>query len=394
MGGRLTVMPNEPKLTASSWRPVPRFGHLVTTTGVAHLSQRIRGPVIRVRRAWTLTECYRLITVRVRGIADGFVHAGRGCAHGGGGAVVTGWQVRQDPAALGLLAGEARTQADVAAFREATTRLLVDLVTPTRSLDVETAERIVSLRLREPEFATVLEAIPGGPDAAAERVLAEVRAFRPTALGAAGSLAAMVKVALLSQIDVLWWGHLPPYDSDDDVFAADDLLNLEALRRENRVLFRYRLQTSTLLARAARRAERQAMPDRAPRTAGLRFPLARAELVVVLNEIAAEFASLAPRGTPRLWVTSMARSIDYQRHLSSLGYSAPLPSAHCVGYAADVEMDWYRQFQADYMLQRVLLERQRAGDVNVIDEGQAWHICVRPGAGHALRLMPLQAVVG
>jgi hypothetical protein len=307
---------------------------------------------------------------------------------------VTGWQVRQDPAAHGLLAGEARAQADVAAFREATARLLADLITPARSLDIETAERVVSLRLLEPEFATMLETMPGGPEAATERVLAEVRSYRPTSLGGAGSMAAMVRIALLSQIDVLWWGHLGPYESDADVFAADDLLNLEALRRENRLLFRYRLQTSTLVGRATRKAQRGALPSRAPRTAGLRFPLARAELVVVLNEIAAEFASLAPRGTPRLWVTSLARSVDYQRHMSSLGYSALLPSAHCVGYAADVEMEWFRKFKADYVLQRVLLDRQRAGDINVIDEGQAWHLCVRPGAGHALRLMPLQAVAG
>ena len=68
-----------------------------------------------------------------------------------------------------------------------------------------------------------------------------------------------------------------------------------------------------------------------------------------------------------------------------------LPSAHCVGYAADIEMTWFRQFGADRMLQEVLLERQEAGEVNVIDEGQAWHVCVRPGAGRALRLVPEQS---
>ena len=46
-------------------------------------------------------------------------------------------------------------------------------------------------------------------------------------------------------------------------------------------------------------------------------------------------------------------------------------------------MDWFRQFQADQLLQDLLLEHQHAGELNVIDEGQAWHICVRPGAGRA-----------
>ena len=55
----------------------------------------------------------------------------------------------------------------------------------------------------------------------------------------------------------------------------------------------------------------------------------------------------SPPGTPPLWVTSLTRSVGHQRHLRSLGYAALLPSAHCVGYAADVEMSWFRRFGAD-----------------------------------------------
>ena len=164
------------------------------------------------------------------------------------------------------------------------------------------------------------------------------------------------------------------------------------LRQDNMLLFRYRLQTSSLLGRAARSAERRAAPDRLPRTAGLRFPCARSELIVLLNQIAREFAGVAPRGTPPLWVTSLARSVEHQRHLRGLGYAALLPSAHCVGYAADVEMTWFRRFNADKVLQAILLDRQDSGEINVIDEGQAWHVCVRPGVGRALQLIPQQPV--
>jgi hypothetical protein len=153
------------------------------------------------------------------------------------------------------------------------------------------------------------------------------------------------------------------------------------------LLFRYRLQTTSLLGRAARSAERRAVPDRAPRTAGLRFPCARSELIVLLNQIAQEFAAVAPRGTPPMWVTSLTRSVEHQCHLRSLGYAALLPSAHCVGSAADVEMTWFRRFGADQVLQSILLDRQAAEEINVIDEGQAWHVCVRPGAvGDVLHL--------
>jgi hypothetical protein len=308
--------------------------------------------------------------------------------------LVTGWQVRQQSGANGLLASSATRETDIAGYREAVADVLAELTGPGRCLTVEAAERILARRLREPEFAMVLSAVPHGPDAAIQRVLGELRSYRHNDRSSADDLAAMIRIALLAQIDLLWWGHLPAYQADDDVFAAEDLFHLEPLRRDKMLLFRYRLQTSTLLGRAARGAARRAVPDHAPRTAGLRFPCARAELIVLLNQIAAEFASLAPRGTPRMWVTSLARSVEHQRHLRALGYAALLPSAHCVGYAADIEMSWFRQFRADRALQDLLLERQRAGEVNVIDEGQAWHVCLRPGAGRALRLLPDHSAKG
>jgi hypothetical protein len=36
-------------------------------------------------------------------------------------------------------------------------------------------------------------------------------------------------------------------------------------------------------------------------------------------------------------------------------------------------MQWFRQFDQDNLLARLLFERQAAGQLNVIDEGQAWH---------------------
>jgi hypothetical protein len=280
------------------------------------------------------------------------------------------------------------------AYREAVSDVLAELASLGASPGVAMAERILARRLSEPEFAIVLSAMPSGPDAAIQRVLREIRIYRKSEHSSAGNLTAMVRIALLAQIDVLWWGHLPSYQSDADVLAAPDLLDLDALRRDGMLLFRYRRQASSLLARAARSAERLAIPDRVPNTAGLRFACAHAELIVLLNQIAAEFSQLTPPGTPPMWVTSLARSVSHQRHLRSLGYAALLPSAHCIGYAADIEMAWFRQYQADGILQSLLLDRQRAGEVNVIDEGQAWHLCVCPGAGRALRLVPDHSMIG
>jgi hypothetical protein len=289
-----------------------------------------------------------------------------------------------------LSAGAARRLSDLATYRDAVSDVLAELTRDDASPSVAAAERILGRRLAEPEFAAVLSATPSGPEAATLRILRDIRSYRHLSANSAGDLAAMIRITLLTQIDVLWWGHVAPYKTDADVVASRDLLQLDGLRSDGMVTFNYRRHATNKFSRAVRLAERAAAPNRAPVTAGLRFASARAELIVVLNRIAADFARLAPPGTPRLWVTSLARSVAYQRQLRSLGYAALLPSAHCVGYAADVEMTWLRNFEADYILQAVLLGHQRDGDVSVIDEGQAWHICVRPGAGRALRLIPRQ----
>jgi hypothetical protein len=303
---------------------------------------------------------------------------------------VTQGELSHASGARSLLAGEARRDADVAAYRDAVTGLLTELAGPSRYLTVENAERLLNRRLCEPVFTAVLSALPKGPDAAIRRIVDEVRSYRQNARSSAADLPAMIRIALLAQIDLLWWGHLPEYPTDAHVFAARELLHLEALRQDGMLLFHYRLQAASLLGRAARSAERRAAPERAPRTAGLRFPCARSELIVLLNQIAQEFAGVAPRGTPPMWVTSLTRSVEHQLHLRSLGYAALLPSAHCAGYAADLEMTWFRRFNADKVLQALLLHRQAMGELNVIDEGQAWHVCVRPGVGRALRLIPQQ----
>ena len=303
---------------------------------------------------------------------------------------VTGWSRTNQIGMDDLSAGAARRLSDVARYREAVADVLAELTAGDPRPSVAAAERLLGRRLAEPEFATVLSVTPSGTEAATQRMLRDIRSHRQLSVNSAGDLAAMVRITLLTQIDVLWWGHVPAYKSDADVLADTDLLHLDGLRHGGMLTFNYRRQATNVIARAARLAERAAAPSRAPAAAGLRLACARAELVVLLNRIADDFARLSPPGTPPLWVTSLTRSVAYQRHLRTLGYVALLPSAHCAGYAADVEMTWYRNFGADHILQAVLLGHQRDGDVNVIDEGQAWHLCARPGAGRALRLIPRQ----
>ena len=313
---------------------------------------------------------------------------------------MTMWLVDEDPAPAGAaVPSTVVSAADLTDYRSAVTDLVGEIAARARSggarlVERVRAERILTGRLSEPEFTPVLAATPHGVSGAIKRLMFEVRNYQPRASSSAPDLIAQLRVALLAQIDAMWWGSAPAYLTDADVLGSGHLVDLDVLRRSGLLRFRYRRQATTLVTRAVRAAERRAWPGRRPCTAGLRFARVRPEAAAILNQLGNEFAALAPAGTPPLWVTSLARSVEHQRHLRALGYSAALPSAHCAGYAADVEMAWFRRFGADTVLRDLLLDLQGAGDINVIDEGQAWHVCVSPAGGHALRRVPGARVGG
>jgi hypothetical protein len=274
------------------------------------------------------------------------------------------------------MADFAPCEPDVGPYRAAVGDLVAEFSQFDRS-DCRNAEHLLGRRLDEPAFVPVLEATPDGRDATSAKLLFEVRNYEPYR-NSASSLAALVRISMLAQIDAVWWGRDHTYQTDADLLDAAELTDLDELSAIGQLRFKYRHQADTLMSRAARSAERRALPGRSPRTAGLRQAKTRPQVVAWLNQLADDFSRLAPPGTPPLWVTSLTRSVGHQRRLRELGYVALLPSSHCVGYAADVEMAWYRRFHAHRILRGLLLDRQRADEVNVIDEGQAWHVCLRP----------------
>ncbi len=282
-----------------------------------------------------------------------------------------------DAASSGPPAEEfAPAEPDLKCYRAAVSDLVAE-VRRCGPTDSGCAESIVAKHLDSEPFADVLSCGPEGRDGTIARMCFDVRNFEPGP-HSSRSVAALVRISLLAQIDLLWWGHSPAYLTDADVLDATELVDLDHLYRVGQLRFSYRHQAGTFLARAVRSAERHAMPARSPRTAGLWIARGRPSILAWLNQLADDFAEIAPPGTPALWVTSLTRSAEHQRHLRSMGYVAPLPSAHCAGYAADIEMTWFRHHHAHRLLRGLLLDRQRADEVNVIDEGQAWHVCLRP----------------
>jgi hypothetical protein len=264
------------------------------------------------------------------------------------------------------------------AYRAAVEDLVEEASSRQRPSDLPIVERLLARRLGQPEFTAVLSYLDGGVDGAAGRFSREIRDYEAGARSSASDLPTFIRILMLSQIDSAWWSGTVPFNSDTDVLDSTELLDLDPLRSAKVLEFRYRAQPAGLPGRARDWAQRKALPGVRPRVAGLRFTRSRPAVLALVNQIAREFAAAAPPGTPRPWVTSMARSVEHQYRLRSLGYAAVLPSSHCAGYACDLEAVWFRRFDPGNLLARLLFERQEAGQINVIDEGQAWHFCVNP----------------
>lgn len=214
-------------------------------------------------------------------------------------------------------------------------------------------------------------------DAFAEDMVRTVEDFVPTGVSSARDIPGLAKVRLLAALDTAWWGSAPSFQTDDEVTCDRSLVDLRRARSRGALGFAFRTQAFGPLPRAARAADRRLLPGRTPSTIGMRLPYARQEMIDVLNSIAAEFSRWAP-SSPRLWVNSIVRSVAYQEDMRGSGYTAAAGSAHCAGWAADIEMAWMVRKGYGEILADVLRSRAEAAQLNVIDEGQAWHVCLNP----------------
>ncbi|GAB3979659.1 hypothetical protein V1634_16250 [Plantactinospora veratri] len=308
-----------------------------------------------------------------------------------------------------LTAGRTLRQASEASlselvgYRAAVAELLAEVAGHTSRDDLPRLERTLTDRITGPDFTAVLGTLPGGTAEAANRLVREIRDYRPNNRSAARDLAGLIRIYLLSRIDAMWWGHLPGFSTDADLHRCAELVDLDALRRTDLLRFRYRRPAGHLLSRAARAVRRQVRPPGTPPAGRAGAPAAgtgprttrtRPEVVALLNQLAVDLRRRRPGPTPPLRVTSLARSLEHQHRLRALGYAAMLPSGHCLGYAMDLEMSWLRRLDAPGMVAALLRERQGWGDVNVIDEGQTWHVCVSPRAASRLRRDFLTALGG
>lgn len=244
--------------------------------------------------------------------------------------------------------------------------------------DISAAMVVLDHAFRGPVAGEVMNRLPYSREHLLAEARRELERPEPGSASNARNQVGLVRILLLHQVDVMWWSEIEPYADDAAVERAPELLSLPTLKKAGALRFRYATQPDWLVGRGRDYLLRRLAKQRRPNVSGMRFLVARPELVGVLNEIADALSHRAPKGTPLLWVNSTVRSVEHQMHLSSLGYSALLPSSHCLGFGADVEMAWFARFGADEVLRAILFDYRDRDVLNVIDEGQAWHLCLSP----------------
>jgi len=225
-----------------------------------------------------------------------------------------------------------------------------------------------------------LAQLHGGPDRLVRQSIEVFRRFVASPASNAATPAGMVRILLLQNLDLLWWDDASDLETAVQIAQDTSLVDLREERKAGRIHFGFGVAPRSLFGRGRDFLRQRLFPRRQPKGPGLSFTRVRPAMIGVLNELAREAARRTPEGTPPIWVTSITRSVEYQDHLRSLGFSALNPSAHCRGWAADIEVSWFDQFGAGDILKTLLLDYLEQGILNVIDEGRAWHICLNPSS--------------
>ncbi len=267
---------------------------------------------------------------------------------------------------------------DVTAYRAVVRSIGAQLAGLAPEFSSTDARRIFAEHLDAPEAAPVVRAAAGTPEVLIDRALVALGSFQPTAAGTAQCAADVVVILLLQQIDLAWWGSVPDFDDAEMVANSRDVVDLRTLTAPGRVRFNYSLASDDLTYRVRNYAVRKWFPTRRPGTPGPSSAFVRPQMIDLLNTLADALAGRTPAQVPALWVNSITRPMDQQRRLQQLGFTAHIPSAHCRGWAADIETEWFEHFGARTAIEQMLCEYRDAGIINAIDEGRIWHVCPNP----------------
>lgn len=189
-------------------------------------------------------------------------------------------------------------------------------------------------------------------------------------------------IHLRQYFDYRWYKDHPVYHNDVALEKDHACWPLTKLKQHYSLHFQYRPLKKGPFGRhqnAIRKRLDTINRNPGASTIGMKTVSSRLEIMALINEMNEKIVQAY--GEPlNLQINSIIRTTEHQQQLIDIGYNATLFSAHCVGYAIDIERRWYAIHNKTlfHCIDQVLIDYHEKGIINLIDERIVWHLCLNP----------------
>ncbi|QEN05933.1 hypothetical protein EW093_14930 [Thiospirochaeta perfilievii] len=178
------------------------------------------------------------------------------------------------------------------------------------------------------------------------------------------------KVLLQQQLDSYWYSGFKTYSTNLEIYNDDDLVCFKDVDTK----FQYLpLEDGKYKTSLLKRLMLKITNSPLKYSTGVFLPYAPYPMFNFLNKICQDLDT-------SLVVTNVIRSIEYQERLLKQGHITPYESSHLYGYSVDIDQKWYKKNdpQKHRQIVNYLTKLEDDGQVNFVDYGHIWHICLSP----------------
>lgn len=178
------------------------------------------------------------------------------------------------------------------------------------------------------------------------------------------------KILLQQQLDSYWYSGFKRYKTNLEIYNAEDLIYFKDVKNKFTYL---ELESGEEHISLFRKFLLKVINSPLKNSSGLFLPYAPVPMYNFLNRLCEDL------DIP-LVITNTLRSLEYQDKLLKQGHITPNESSHLYGYTVDVEQKWYKN-NAPALHKKIethLQKLEEEGQVNYVDYGQIWHICLSP----------------
>lgn len=180
------------------------------------------------------------------------------------------------------------------------------------------------------------------------------------------------KILLQQQLDSYWYSGFKIYKTNMEIYNDEDLICFKNTKNKFSYL---ELESGKEHVSLFKSFILNITNSPLKNSSGMFLPYAPVPMYKFLNKLCEDLGI-------SLVITNVIRSVEYQDKLVKEGHIIPNDSSHLYGYTADIEQKWYKKYAASKhkKIENHLKKLEDEGQVNYVDYGQIWHICLSPCA--------------